>query len=33
MSSSEPDSKIDLLDGPEIVKKKIKKAVSPVLLC
>ncbi|THY17752.1 tyrosyl-tRNA synthetase [Aureobasidium pullulans] len=28
MSSSEPDSKIDLLDGPEIIKKKIKKAVA-----
>lgn len=28
MSSSELDSKIDLLDGPEIVKKKLKKAVS-----
>ncbi|KAI4778984.1 tyrosyl-tRNA synthetase [Aureobasidium sp. EXF-3400] len=28
MSSSEPDSKIDLLDGPEIVKKKLKKAVA-----
>ncbi|MCJ1399398.1 hypothetical protein MMC11_002600 [Xylographa trunciseda] len=26
MSSSEPDSKIDLLDTPEIVKKKLKKA-------
>lgn len=29
MSSSEPDSKIDLLDGPEIVKKKLKKAFAP----
>jgi hypothetical protein len=28
MSSSDPDSKIDLLDSPEIVKKKLKKAVS-----
>lgn len=28
MSASDPDSKIDLLDGPEIVKKKLKKAVS-----
>ncbi|KAI4717330.1 tyrosyl-tRNA synthetase [Aureobasidium sp. EXF-10727] len=28
MSSSDPDSKIDLLDGPEIVKKKLKKAVA-----
>lgn len=27
MSSSEPDSKIDLLDSPEIVAKKLKKAV------
>lgn len=27
MSSSEPDSKIDLLDNPEIVEKKLKKAV------
>ncbi len=27
MSSSEPDSKIDLLDKPEIVEKKLKKAV------
>ncbi|MCJ1396294.1 hypothetical protein MMC18_009183 [Xylographa bjoerkii] len=26
MSSSDPDSKIDLLDSPEIVKKKLKKA-------
>ncbi|KAI9834717.1 MAG: hypothetical protein M1838_005485, partial [Thelocarpon superellum] len=26
MSSSEPDSKIDLLDGPDVVKKKLKKA-------
>ena len=25
MSASDPDSKIDLLDGPEIVKKKLKK--------
>ena len=28
MSASDPDSKIDLLDGPEIVKKKLKKAVA-----
>ncbi|CAD0099773.1 unnamed protein product [Aureobasidium mustum] len=28
MSSSDPDSKIDLLDAPEIVKKKLKKAVA-----
>jgi tyrosyl-tRNA synthetase len=27
MSSSEPDSKIDLLDGPEVVEKKLRKAV------
>jgi tyrosyl-tRNA synthetase len=27
MSSSEPDSKIDLLDKPEVVEKKLKKAV------
>lgn len=26
MSSSDPDSKIDLLDSPEQVKKKLKKA-------
>jgi tyrosyl-tRNA synthetase len=26
MSSSEPDSKIDLLDAPEVVAKKLKKA-------
>lgn len=26
MSSSDPDSKIDLLDGPDAVKKKLKKA-------
>lgn len=26
MSASDPDSKIDLLDGPEIVRKKLKKA-------
>jgi tyrosyl-tRNA synthetase len=29
MSSSDPDSKIDLLDSPEIVKKKLKKAFCP----
>jgi tyrosyl-tRNA synthetase len=29
MSSSDPDSKIDLLDAPEIVKKKLKKAFCP----
>lgn len=28
MSSSDPDSKIDLLDAPEVVQKKIKKAVA-----
>lgn len=28
MSSSDQDSKIDLLDGPEVVAKKIKKATS-----
>lgn len=28
MSSSDPDSKIDLLDAPEVVTKKIKKAVA-----
>ncbi|KAI5475638.1 tyrosyl-tRNA synthetase [Pseudohyphozyma bogoriensis] len=27
MSSSEPDSKIDFLDGPDVVKRKIQKAV------
>jgi tyrosyl-tRNA synthetase len=26
MSASDPDSKIDVLDGPELVKKKLKKA-------
>jgi len=29
MSSSDPDSKIDLIDGPEVVKKKLKKAFCP----
>lgn len=29
MSSSDPDSKIDLIDPPEIVKKKLKKAFCP----
>ncbi|KAL2355110.1 tyrosyl-tRNA synthetase [Cryomyces antarcticus] len=29
MSASDPDSKIDLLDTPEVVKKKIKKAFAP----
>jgi tyrosyl-tRNA synthetase len=29
MSSSDPDSKIDLLDSPDIVKKKLKKAFCP----
>ncbi|KAK4613787.1 Tyrosine--tRNA ligase, cytoplasmic [Fulvia fulva] len=29
MSSSDPDSKIDLIDPPEIVKKKLKKAYCP----
>ncbi len=28
MSASDPDSKIDLLDTPEVVKKKLKKAVA-----
>ena len=28
MSSSDPDSKIDLLDPPEVVNKKIRKAVA-----
>ena len=28
MSSSDPDSKIDLLDPPEVVTKKIRKAVA-----
>ena len=28
MSSSDPDSKIDLLDPPEVVSKKIRKAVA-----
>jgi uncharacterized protein YbaA (DUF1428 family) len=28
MSASDPDSKIDLLDGPDLVKRKIKKAVA-----
>lgn len=28
MSSSDPDSKIDLLDPPDVVAKKIKKAVA-----
>lgn len=28
MSSSDPDSKIDLLDAPEVVQKKIKKAIA-----
>jgi tyrosyl-tRNA synthetase len=27
MSASDPDSKIDLLDGPEVVQKKLRKAV------
>ena len=26
MSASDPDSKIDVLDGPEVIRKKIKKA-------
>lgn len=29
MSASDPDSKIDILDGPDIVKKKLKKAFAP----
>ncbi|KXS96097.1 hypothetical protein AC578_7778 [Pseudocercospora eumusae] len=29
MSSSDPDSKIDLIDQPEVVKKKLKKAFCP----
>lgn len=29
MSSSDPDSKIDLIDAPEVVKKKLKKAFCP----
>jgi len=29
MSSSDPDSKIDLLDAPEVVRKKLKKAFCP----
>lgn len=29
MSASDPDSKIDILDGPELVKKKLKKAFAP----
>ncbi|TKA30312.1 hypothetical protein B0A50_02539 [Salinomyces thailandicus] len=29
MSSSDPDSKIDLIDPPEVVKKKLKKAFCP----
>lgn len=28
MSASDPDSKIDLLDTPEVVRKKLKKAVA-----
>lgn len=30
MSSSDPDSKIDLLDEPEVVRKKLKKAFCPI---
>lgn len=29
MSASDPDSKIDVLDTPEVVKKKLKKAFAP----
>ncbi|KAF2769524.1 tyrosine tRNA ligase [Teratosphaeria nubilosa] len=30
MSSSDPDSKIDLIDTPEVVKRKLKKAYCPI---
>lgn len=30
MSSSDPDSKIDLIDQPDVVKKKLKKAYCPI---